>query len=55
MDRLVLVVMYVKRWSAVRRNLADEVVERALGVFACELEHELSAWAGLQARAFVCT
>ena len=52
-DRLLLRVMDVERRAAVRRDLDDEVVERAAGVVAGDLEDEIAAGAGLQAQAVV--
>ena len=48
-DRLFLRVVDVERRPAVRRDLDDEVVERAAGVVAGDLEDEIAAGAGLEA------
>jgi hypothetical protein len=45
--------MQVKGRSAVRRDLADEVVDGASSFVARELEHQVTPWAGLKAQPFV--
>ena len=47
------VVVDVERRPAVRSDLDDEVVERAAGVVAGDLEDEIAAGAGLQSQAVV--
>jgi len=42
-DGLVAVVVHVQRRPSVRRDLADEVVDRAAGVLARDLEDQVPA------------
>ena len=53
MDRLLLRVVHVERWAAVRCDLDDEVVQGAGGVISGELEDEVAARTRLQAKAVV--
>jgi hypothetical protein len=52
-ERLLLLVVDVKGRAASRRDLDHEIVERAAGVVAGDLEDEIAAGAGLQPQAFV--
>jgi hypothetical protein len=45
MDGLFLLVVYVERRTAMRRDLDDEVVERPAGVLARDLKDQIAAGA----------
>src|SRR5215467_8263005 len=49
-DRLLLMVVHMKRRSAVRCDLDDEVVESLAGVLSGDLEHEIAPRARLESK-----